>query len=376
MANEPRVVVIGAGIVGASIAFHLSLRTPNVMVLDADAPGMAASYASYGWVNARLKTPRGYHALSRRSLEVWPRFERRLGGDVGITWGGELRWTVTDAGAHELRSEVSLMQSWGYPTRLISPGELRALEPGLAAGPVTAAAWSEHEFHVDVEAVVARCLHEAAARGATLRSHTPVTAIATETVANDLRVLGVETAAGSFKADVVVLAAGYPTRGLAASIGLEYPQTESPGATVLTAPLPPLLESVACLHTPRDLPDPQMNIRQLRDGRLQVHGGSQMGSVDGDTPEDARPMLDALAEFLPAISGAPVEGWRKAMRPMPGDGLPIIGFPRHAPGLYFASMHSGVTLAPLIGEVAVLEILDGARVDFVDAFRFDRFAEA
>jgi glycine/D-amino acid oxidase-like deaminating enzyme len=58
---------------------------------------------------------------------------------------------------------------------------------------------------------------------------------------------------------------------------------------------------------------------------------------------------------------------------MPADGLPVLGFARVAPGLYLALMHSGVTLAPMVGELATLEIVDGARVEALEAYRVERF---
>jgi glycine/D-amino acid oxidase-like deaminating enzyme len=136
---------MGAGIVGASIAYNLSLLDADVTVVDASSPGMAASHASYAWINARPKLPRSYHDLNCRSMDVWSRWERRLGGDVGVAWGGELRWTATEDGASELRQEVALMQSWGYPIRMISPEELREMEPGLVADPSSSSPLGIHK---------------------------------------------------------------------------------------------------------------------------------------------------------------------------------------------------------------------------------------
>lgn len=60
---------------------------------------------------------------------------------------------------------------------------------------------------------------------------------------------------------------------------------------------------------------------------------------------------------------------------MPADGLPILGFSQSVPNLYFATMHSGVSLAPLVGEFATTEILDGARIDLLEPYRVERFAK-
>jgi glycine/D-amino acid oxidase-like deaminating enzyme len=371
MNNHPRVIVIGAGIIGASIAYRLSRRTPNVTVLDAAKPGMAASRASYAWMNARPKPPREYHALSRMGLDAWSRLERKLRGDIGITWGGEVRWAATDDGAAELRDEVALMQSWGYPIRMINADELRSMEPALAADPITAAAYGDAEGHVDNSIAIPALLGAAIRNGGTVKVDSPVD----EFFRDGDQVTGVRTPTEELTADIVVLAAGYSTKDLAASVGLTYPQIESPGATVVTEPIDPIFQTVAAVHTPGDLPDPQMNFRQFPDGRVQVHGGTHFGSVGDTSVEDAEWMLSELEKFLPAIKGVAIDEWRRAMRPMPADGFPIIGFPSATPNLYLATMHSGVTLAAITGELAAMEIIDGARSDELDPFRYERFSD-
>jgi len=305
-------------------------------------------------------------------LDAWSRLERRLGGDIGITWGGEMRWTVTDEGAAELRDEVELMQSWGYPIRMISSDELRAMEPSLNIDSITAAAYGDAEGHVDNSIAIPALLGAAIQNGATLKVDSPVD----EFLRDGDQITGVRTPAEVIEADYVVLAAGYSTKNLAASVGLEYPQIESPGATLITEPIAPIFQTVACVHTPRDLPDPQMNFRQFPDGRVQIHGGTHFGSIGDDSVEDAEWMLSELEKFLPAIKGVAIDEWRRAMRPMPADGFPIIGFPSKTPNLYMATMHSGVTLAAITGELAAMEIINGARSDVLDPFRYERFSDS
>ena len=79
------VAVIGAGIMGAAIAFRLARRGVSVALFDASQPGHGASSHSFAWINAGAKEPIGYHNLNRRSLEMWPRFATEIGdhGDPG-----------------------------------------------------------------------------------------------------------------------------------------------------------------------------------------------------------------------------------------------------------------------------------------------------
>ena len=154
MSNFSNIAVIGAGIVGASIAFHLARRGAKVTLIDAGGPGkesavQPATAVSFAWMNARDKNPRHYHLFNRRSLDMWARFVQRLGIPQSATWGGELRWASTDDGAREIVRRAGVLQSWGYPIRLLNGEEVGALEPRLTPGVVTAASYTDIEGHAD-----------------------------------------------------------------------------------------------------------------------------------------------------------------------------------------------------------------------------------
>src|SRR5215471_1495912 len=101
-----RVGVVGAGIVGASIAYHLARRQVAVTVLEQHRPGAGASSHSFAWLNAFSKEPLAYHDLNRRSMDVWHRFAEELQVDMGLHWGGDLRWVHTPADAEALRQHI------------------------------------------------------------------------------------------------------------------------------------------------------------------------------------------------------------------------------------------------------------------------------
>jgi len=77
--------------------------------------------------------------------------------------------------------------------------------------------------------------------------------------------------------------------------------------------------------------------------------------------------------IAPALAAAQAIPVPVGYRPMPRDGFPVLGYPEPVPNLYLALMHSGVTLAPLVGELAAMEIVDGAWVQLLDAYRPERF---
>ncbi len=371
-AHRPHVCVIGAGAIGGSVAFHLLRHDVRVTVVDAARPGLAASRASYGWINARDRETRSYHRLNRLALESWRRFEAELGADVGLTWGGELRWAATEEGGAELRRRVAELQSWGDPVRSLAAERVRELEPGFRFGPVHAASYTDADAHVDLTRVAEACVDRVRAAGGAAFLNEPVTGLESGA---DGRVRAVRTAARWIACDAVVVAAGAATGRVAALANVDVPDANSHGATVVTGPLnESLFRTICAFHSPRDRDGLLLNLRQFPDGRVQIHGGTHAGSIGDRSEGDARSLIEEAAGWLPALAGAEVDEVRTAVRPVPADGLPVVGFAERAPNLYLAFTHSGATLAPLLGAWAATEIATGVRVDDLTPYRPERFA--
>ena len=88
-----RIVVVGAGIIGASIAYHLVKRGAKVAIVDAVRPGAGATEKSFGWINATFsKRPQAYFDLNQLGLAGWRRLETELGGELKVQWGGSVAW--------------------------------------------------------------------------------------------------------------------------------------------------------------------------------------------------------------------------------------------------------------------------------------------
>ena len=382
-AKKLKVVVVGAGIVGASIAYHLSRRKDvAVTVLERDEPCAGASGHSFAWLNSFGKDPVSYHHFNRRSMDIWDRFARRLlsdrsprcaglGMDLDLHWGGELRWEWAPERAGALRQRIVQLQAWGYPIRIIPSDELRELEPGLSPGPVMTASFSEIDGRVDPLKVIEACLRRVCEAGAAVHIHTPATELRLDRRG---KIEAVNTPNGEIGCDVVVLANGTATTELAATAGIHIPQQHSPGVVVRTDPQPPILKNVSVLHLPPiDEEQHEIHLRQSGDGTLAIGQGSQESVDQDDSQEHADALLRRAVHYLPDLAGARAIPKPVGYRPMPIDELPVIGFCDAAPNLYVALMHSGVTLAPLVGELTTLEIVDDARVEMLDPYRPERF---
>ena len=372
------VIIVGAGIVGASIAYCLSRReNVNVTVLEKSELGLGASGHSFAWLNSFGKNPVGYHNLNCRSMDIWHRFAHALDRDIGFHCRGQLRWENTDDGAGALRQRVKRLQERGYACRIITAEEMRELEPGLLPGTVKSASLSQADGCVEPLKVIEACLEKARESGAAVHMRTPVTGMSFGDGANSSRqVKALSTPYDEVGCNIVVLAGGIHTTQLAAMAGVPVPQQESPGVVVRTTPCQPVLSSVSVIHAPRiDVDRQDVHLRQTSDGTLLIGQGSQESLNRDDSQQHADELLARSKHYFPSIDGASAIPVPVGYRPMPIDGFPVLGFVPSVPNLYIALMHSGVTLAPLIGELATLEIVDGARVEMLDPYRPERFGQ-
>jgi len=365
-----KVTVVGAGIVGAAIAYSLTKRGASVTVIDKGRPGGGATSHSFAWINATAKHPVSYHNFNRRSLGMWERFAKDLDTDVGLRWGGQMEWAATAEGAAELESRAAQLQAWGYPCQMLDAAQMAQLEPGLTPGHVTAAIYCELDGMVEPTVAAEACVRAAAKHGASVKLETEVTGLTSNSSAATVTANG-----ENIDADVVVLAGGVDNTQLAAMAGITIPQQDSPGVVIRTNPIGrTLLSNVSVVYAPPLEPGrPEIHLRQCLDGSAMIGEGSQESLARDDTQPHADELLARAAEYVPGLKGASAIPVPVGYRPMPLDGFPVAGFSPKAPNVYLALTHSGVTLAPLMAQLATMEIVDGANVDLLADYRPSRF---
>src|SRR5262250_3686844 len=195
------IIVIGAGSVGANVAYRLAERGARVTVLEAATPGSGTSGTSFAWTNSFHKTPRDYHDLNTTSMAEHLALVSELGGGEWHKQEGALAWEEEPLGRAELKETVERLASWGYPVEMISAQHARKLEPDLVIAPhVDEVVFTPSEGYVDVVPLIGRLLAEAVRRGARVLSGERVTGMVRE----GMRVRGVETSGGNrFTGDVV-----------------------------------------------------------------------------------------------------------------------------------------------------------------------------
>jgi glycine/D-amino acid oxidase-like deaminating enzyme len=129
-----RVAVIGAGIVGASVAFWLTRGGAHVWLVDEYRPGSGTTSASFAWVNANEKTPYTYFELNYAGLREHFKLRNELPEEVAwLHPGGSLEWAGDEAGQERLRRRVGRLRSWGYAAEWRKASWVNeALEPNVA----------------------------------------------------------------------------------------------------------------------------------------------------------------------------------------------------------------------------------------------------
>ena len=371
--DSKKVVVIGGGIVGSSIAYKLSELGHMAVVIDRGPFQESCSSHSFAWINASSKGPPiDYHNLNRMSLEMWPRFAAGLAADVGLNLNGVIHWENTEEGALAARARVELLQSWGYPIQIVGPEFIKEKEPTVLSGTVTFGQYAPIEGHVEPKRVIDACQAKIISNDGEILHSCEVMGFIEDSVSS--RVISVQTSKESIDCDVVVLAAGTDTERLAGLLGVHIPLQESPGVVAWTDPQPHSINGVVMAPSAEN-PDGEVHIRQLRDGTFQiVNEVRQHANVqEDDSFEAANSVLLQLTEYFPQLTDATVIPEPTGYRPMPQDRHPIIGFDSKWANLYTTVTHSGVTLAPLISELVSMEINTGVRAAQLNNYRPERF---
>lgn len=368
-----RTAVIGAGVVGVSVARELAMDGADVTVLEAHRPGGGTSGTTFAWVNSHDKHPDSYHALNVAGCEEHTKLAGRGRSTPSYFRTGNLVWADDPDGDERLRRRFDRLRGLGYRSQWLDPVETRRLEPRvrLPAGLETVGYFPDEGYALP-ESLVAELLGEAREHGAVLRCPAEVQAIRPGPSGVDLVVDGeVE------RFDRVVSCAGRATERLLATAGADV------RLAATTGPERPTVGLLARVRTPgsqlsRVLTTPRVNVRPDGDGRLLLQSLELDATIDPDDPPEvdgpiAEALLDRLRAVL-AVSGASVETLRLGHRVLPADGLPIAGFVDPDRRCYVLATHSGVTLGPLLGRLVTREIRHDEALAILADYRPDRFA--
>ena len=374
-AERPRVVIIGAGVVGLGIAWRLARRAA-VTLFDRGRAGAGASHAAAGMLAACCEAEPGEEALvalGRESQARWPGFaeelERASGIDVGLRREGTLVLALTADDQAEIAHRLEFQRRLELPLEWLSAAATRAREPHLA-GKIAGALFSPQDHQVDNRKLVAALRIATEAAGATINEHRPVKDIFVQGGRAKGVVLEDGTIAG---ADIVVLAAGAWSR----TIGGLPPDRRPPVRPVKGQLLALQMDAAAPLLN-HVLWAPGAYLVPRRDGRLIIGGTvEERGFDETITAGGMLALLEAAWRAIPAIEELPVEEIWVGHRPGSRDDAPILG---RGPleGLFYATGHhrNGILLAPVTADAMARLILDDVVEPAIKPFGLERFLPA
>ncbi|MFQ5400545.1 MAG: NAD(P)/FAD-dependent oxidoreductase [Anaerolineae bacterium] len=366
------IVIVGGGVMGASIAYHLAARgQEHVLLLEKEAFfGQGATGRCAGGVRYQFATEVNIR-LSLESVPMLERFEEELGQAVDYQQCGYLFLLTNEDDVTAFRRNVALQHRLGVETRWLDGDEIRRRLPMMRLDDVLAGTFNARDGLVDPNGVVMGYIAAARRLGAVTMTGVEVTGI----IVKGGRVAGVETAVGRIAAPIVVNAAG-PWAGLIGSMaGVQLPITPIRRQMLTTTPLPQI---------PRDFPfviDFAQSLYFHREGDGLLTGMSnpdeQPGFDQRVDPEWELVNLEAAARRMPLLEQAGLVAHWAGLYEVTPDAHPIFGI-TPVSGFFVCAGFSGHGFmhGPIAGKLMSEIILDG-RAQTVDVSALDlaRFEE-
>lgn len=363
------VVVVGAGMVGAAIAYGLAREGRDVCMLDEGDVAFRASRGNFGlvWVQAKgVNATRlyPYAEWSRQSARQWPQLAQALadetGMDVELAQPGGFYFSFTDedmAQRHAILSDIRDHVAGEYPFEMLDRSEIRARIPDI--GPdVVGASYTPMDGHVHPLKTLQALLDACARRGAPVHARQSVLDIA-----YDEGVFSIRCRDTTWRARRIVLAAGLGNRDLAPRVGLHAPVMPIRGQILVTERLRPFLRY------------PTNKVRQTGEGGVQLGDSVEDVGYDDMTTNDTMATIARRGvRTFPLLARARlVRAWG-ALRVMSPDGFPIYQASARCPGAYLVTCHSGITLAAVHAGDIARWIAGGSAPASLPAFAPARFA--
>ena len=373
MTNTADVLIIGAGVHGASLAFHLSRRGIKVVVLEKKFIGAGATGRSSGLVRMHYDV-RQNTELAWASFQYFRNWKDMVGGDCGFTRTGFIQ-IVAPADAETLKANVAMHQEIGVPVMLIKADDVKRLAPSFNADDIELAAYEPESGYAMPSDTAAAMMNAAREKSARLIQDCAVTGISV----SGGRVIGLQTTQGAFSGPVVVNASGAWAGNINKMVGLDLPYDTWRHDTMFVArprqvgPSHPSVIDFANEMYFR--PEGDLTLVGLEDGNL--FGESPDSDTDHARNGFVERGIDRLCRRIPILENGGLHSAHGGYDGITPDQHPMLGA-AGPDGFYLDCGFSGTGFktSPAVGLCMSELILDGAsRTVDISIFAPRRFAE-
>ncbi len=371
MSDKSDVLIIGGGIIGCAAAYYLSRMNCSVTVLESsDNIGDGGSSRNGGGVRQSGRDPRELPLVMYGIKNLWPHLSEELGVDCEYHQDGNLRLGKNEKHEKILKGLADKATACGLDVRMIDGNEVRRINPYLSEE-VTVASWCPTDGHANPLTTTLGFYKTARKLGVRFITGEKVTEL--RTVRGMAR--KVITEENEYDADNVLVAAGYHSREILGTAGIDVPMTQSLLEALVTEAEPHMFDQM--LGTA----EADFYGHQTKHGSF-VFGGSS--GFEGFNKDNGSPVTSAITapcicrgimKYFPDLADAKIVRTWAGWSDKSADGVPVIGKIKEVPGLYAACAFTGhgFGISPAVGQQMARLIVDGETDINLTPLCYDRF---
>lgn len=369
MSVKADAVIIGGGVMGCSIAYHLAKEGLKPVIIEKSDIGGEASGSNGGGVRQSARNLKEM-PLAIESIQMYGHLHEALGMDVEYVREGNLRLCTSDEELETMRKSVETQRTVGLELKMLDRKQVLEINP-YVGDKVIGASFCPTDGHVNPFLVTYGFFKKAKSLGARFHTHEE----AAEIRLQKGKVTAVVTDKNTFETDLVVDAAGIAGRKIANMVGLDFPMRPLFSQALITEPYPALFRQMIG------------HAKGLFYGRQTVHGPFFWGGFVGTEQfihREGKPLFHFIEpaisrlviDFFPVLKDLHVIRTWSGLIAQVSDSIPVLGFTQEVPGFIFATGFSGhgFGLAPVIGRLISELIMDCSTSIPISDFCYGRFS--
>jgi len=373
------VVVIGGGVIGASIAYHLAKRKVDVVLLEKGDAASGSSGACDGTIFLQTKSPGIHLELALESSRRFNHLEQELGAGIEYQRRGGMIVIEHEEELRTMAQFVKKQNSIGLDVSLLNQKQARELEPSLS-DKILGATFSALDAQINPMFLTFAFIKAARRLGAKINVHTRVTGFRRTADC----IVSVKTDKGEIHTGMVVNAGGAYATEIAALLDLSIPIKPRRGQLVVTEAIAPIIshcmlsaQYIAAKFNP-DMAEKGggVSIESTANGNLVLGSTREFVGFDKSVSlAGIQHIAKHVCRILPCIKKLKLIRIFAGLRPCTPDGLPILGTVGGLEGFVMAAGHEGdgIALSPITGEIIAELIVDNRTSFPLEAYKLERF---